>query len=74
MLNKDLTYKNFTIISETPLMDDPAQNPQNVDSFSRELAVALRRILGITESADMELPTVIDQEPPSMPYTEITHD
>ena len=55
-------------------MDDPAQNPQNVDSFSRELAVALRRILGITESADMELPTVTDEISGPTPNQEITHD
>jgi len=55
-------------------MDDPAQNPQNIDSFSRELAVVLRRILGITESADMELPTVTDEACTQTPNQEITHE
>ncbi|HOD06218.1 MAG TPA: hypothetical protein PKH92_14330 [Anaerolineaceae bacterium] len=55
-------------------MDDTAQNPQNLDSFSRELAVALRRILGIAESADMELPTVTDEACTQTPNQEITHE
>jgi len=44
-------------------MDDPAQyTTLNIDHFARELAVALRRILGIAEGTNSELPTVTGEE------------
>jgi len=74
MLNKDLTHKNFIMISETASMNDPAQFTPNLDRFARELAVALRRILGIAESAGMQLPTVTDEACTQTPNQEITHE
>jgi len=63
MLNKNMTHKNFTMLSEIPFMDDPAQyTTLNIDHFARELAVALRRILGIAEGTNSELPTVTGEE------------
>ncbi len=42
-------------------IDEAAQessNPQLIDQFARELAVALRRIIGLTTSEGKDLPTV----------------
>ena len=56
-------------------MDDPAQyTAPNIDHFARELAVALRRILGIAEGTNSELPTVTDEACTQTPNLEITHD
>jgi len=56
-------------------MNDPAKfDPQNIDRFARELAVALRRILGIADNTDPELPTVTDETSAPTPNQEITHD
>jgi len=44
-----------------PDIDETApqsRNPQLIDQFARELAVALRRIIGLTASEGKDLPTV----------------
>ena len=55
-------------------MNDPAKfDPQNIDRFARELAVALRRILGIADDTDPGLPIVTDEESTQISNQETTH-
>jgi len=55
-------------------MNDPAKfDPQNIDRFARELAVALRRILGIADDTDPGLPIVTYEESTQISNQETTH-